>query len=69
MKHYKLQEYEQHFKRLGINTLEDLKQLEMCDDMMDQLEVMIPGHRKRLVMAGIHDRHLFTVNVLIMSPI
>ena len=52
LKYYKLEEYERHFKRLGIKTLEDLKRSEMCDDMMNELEVMIPGHRKRLVMAG-----------------
>jgi hypothetical protein len=24
----------------------------MCEDLMDELEVMIPGHRKRLSVAG-----------------
>ena len=50
--YYKLQDYEKHFRRLEINTLHDLKKQPMCDDLMNELEVMIPGHRKRLSMAG-----------------
>ena len=30
----------------------ELKERAMCDDMMDELEVMVPGHRKRLTVAG-----------------
>jgi hypothetical protein len=50
--YYNLQDYVEHFRRLGINTLYDLKKQTMCDDLMDELEVMIPGHRKRLSVAG-----------------
>jgi hypothetical protein len=52
LEYHKLQDYEQYFKRLEINTLAELKERAMCDDMMDELEIMVPGHRKRLTVAG-----------------
>ena len=40
------------FKAEGINTVRDLKSIDFSDDLLDTLEVMIPGHRKRLNWAG-----------------
>ncbi|XP_028391801.1 uncharacterized protein LOC114516499 [Dendronephthya gigantea] len=52
--YYKLEEYERYFRKHKITTVNELKKCVMCDDLMDELEVMVPGHRKRLRMAASH---------------
>lgn len=44
--------YTSEFKREGIHTVKDLRAHEISDDLLDELEVMIPGHRKRIKTAG-----------------
>lgn len=48
LKHLGLEDYLNEFKREGILTVKDLQTRSITDDLLDALEVMIPGHRKRL---------------------
>lgn len=48
----KLEAYLNEFKREGIHTVKDLRANEISDDLLDALEIMIPGHRKRIKSAG-----------------
>ena len=50
--HMELEAYTSEFKREGIHTVKDLTAHEISDDLLDALEVMIPGHRKRIKTAG-----------------
>lgn len=51
--HHGLEMYEEHFIRKNIKTIGDMKKISVTDDLMNHdLEIMIPGHRKRLVIAG-----------------
>ena len=50
--HMELEAYTSEFKREGIHTVKDLRAHEISDDLLDALEVMIPGHRKRIKTAG-----------------
>ena len=52
LKHLGLEDYLNEFKREGILTVKDLQTRSITDDLLDALEVMIPGHRKRLKCAG-----------------
>lgn len=36
----------------GIITIRDVKSIEWSDELLDSLEIMIPGHRKRVKSAG-----------------
>ena len=47
-----LQSYVDHFKTVGIKTVRDLKNRTITDDLLDCLEVMVPGDRKRVKWAG-----------------
>lgn len=44
--------YIEGFRAEQINTIRDLKQREINEDLLDSLEIMIPGHRKRVKWAG-----------------
>lgn len=44
--------YLERFRAEGINTVRDLKTREWNDDLLDSLEIMIPGHRKRVKCAA-----------------
>ena len=52
LNHMELDSYINEFKREGIHTVKDLRAHEISDDLLDALEVMIPGHRKRIKTAG-----------------
>ena len=52
LNHMELDPYINEFKREGIHTVKDLRAYEISDDLLDALEVMIPGHRKRIKTAG-----------------
>ena len=52
LRYYELEKYETYFRKLKIEILGDLKRVKMSDELMDDLEVMVPGHRKRLLKAG-----------------
>ncbi|XP_046842267.1 uncharacterized protein LOC124436395 [Xenia sp. Carnegie-2017] len=51
LRYYELEKYETYFRKLKIEILGDLKRVKMSDELMDDLEVMVPGHRKRLLKA------------------
>lgn len=40
--------YLERFRAEGINTIQDLKNREFTDELLDSLEIMVPGHRKRV---------------------
>ncbi|KAJ7385025.1 hypothetical protein OS493_018718 [Desmophyllum pertusum] len=44
--------YIEGFRAEQINTIRDLKQREINEDLLDSLEIMIPGHRKRVKWAA-----------------
>jgi len=44
--------YLERFRTEGINTIRDLKSREFTDELLDSLEIMIPGHRKRVKWSG-----------------
>ena len=44
--------YLERFREEGINTIRDLKGRELNDELLDSLEIMIPGHRKRVKWSG-----------------
>lgn len=44
--------YAGRFKEKGINTVRDLKHREFNDDLLDSLQITIPGHRKRIKWSG-----------------
>lgn len=44
--------YLERFRAEGINTVRDLKSREFTDELLDSLEIMIPGHRKRVKWSG-----------------
>ncbi|CAH3028233.1 unnamed protein product [Porites evermanni] len=48
LNHMELDSYINEFKREGIHSVKDLRAHEISDDLLDALEVMIPGHRKRI---------------------
>lgn len=52
LNHMELDSYLNEFKREGIHTVKDLRAHEISDDLLDALEVMIPGHRKRIKTGG-----------------
>lgn len=45
-------EYLDKFREEGINTIRELKSRELTDELLDCLEIMIPGHRKRVKWSG-----------------
>ena len=65
LKYYSLSQYERHFRDLQIKTIGDLKETMICDDVMDELEVMVPGDRKRLAMAGMIIKQSYAVLQLV----
>ena len=44
--------YLERFRAEGINTIQDLKNREFTDELLDTLEIMVPGHRKRVKWSG-----------------
>lgn len=44
--------YMERLRAEGIITIRDVKSREWSDELLDSLEIMIPGHRKRVKSAG-----------------
>ncbi|XP_078367996.1 uncharacterized protein LOC144651840 [Oculina patagonica] len=48
LKHLGLTEYLDRFRAEGIKNVRDLKNVEFTEELLNSLEIMIPGHRKRV---------------------
>lgn len=59
--------YLETFRAEGINTVRDLKCRELTDELLDSLEIMIPGHRKRVKCSGKLQDDLTTYSRLLLA--
>lgn len=49
LRQFSLEKYHSKIIQLGYNSLYKCKQILEIDDFMDDVEIMIPGHRKRII--------------------
>ncbi|KAK3745070.1 hypothetical protein QZH41_014549 [Actinostola sp. cb2023] len=47
LEEYKLKAYEDRILEENIKTIKCLKELKITDSLLDRLDIMVPGHRKR----------------------